>query len=261
MKGERIIVYEDELNDEFSGSSVKPKVIDSKYKYIIKNPIYKLLSFITYRLIATPIAYCYKLFNGVKFVNKKILKDYKGKGYFIYANHTNKSSDVLMPHMITFPKKIYTIVNSCNMNIPFIGNGVRTLGAMPIPTGLDGTRNFLQAIEKRSVEGNPILIYPEAHIWPYYTKIRNFSSSSFKFPVKFSEPSFCFTTTYQKRKRGNKPRIVIYVDGPFYPKEGLSIKEQQEDLRNQIYACMEKRSKNNNVEMIKYIKQGEETND
>ena len=53
-----------------------------------------------------------------------------------------------------------------------------------------------------------------------------------------------------------KPKIVIYIDGPFYPDKTLDLKAQQEDLRNRIYNCMLERSKNNSFEMIKYIKEG-----
>ena len=33
------------------------------------------------------------------------------------------------------------------------------------------------------------------------------------------------------------------------------MKEKQENLRNQVYDCMVERSKNSNVEVIKYIKE------
>ena len=58
-QAKKVIYYEDELNDEFSGSNIKAKVISSKYKYISKNPIYNFFSFIVYRIIATPIAFMY----------------------------------------------------------------------------------------------------------------------------------------------------------------------------------------------------------
>ena len=49
--------------------------------------------------------------------------------------------------------------------------------------------------------------------------------------------------------------MVIYVDGTFYPRKDLEdIKEQQEDLRNQVYNCMVERSKNSNFQYIEYIK-------
>ena len=37
----RVIYYTDELNEDFSGSKVKPKTINAKYKYISKNPFYQ----------------------------------------------------------------------------------------------------------------------------------------------------------------------------------------------------------------------------
>ena len=113
----------------------------------------------------------------------------------------------------------------------------------------------MHAMEKRLVQGHPVLIYPEAHIWPYYTAIRPFKSTSFRYPIKFQVPSFCYTTTYQRQGKKKKPKMVIYVDGPFYPnKDLLDIKEQQEDLRNQVYNCMVERSKNSNFQYIEYIK-------
>ena len=211
-ENKRVIYYDDELNNEFSGSNVKPKVIGPKYKYISKNPFYKYFSFIAYRIIATPIAFMYKWLRGVKFENRKVLKKFNNKGYFVFANHTNAASDVLSPHLISFPTKTYMVVASENVNVPVIGGATKMLGAMPIPSTLDGMRNFVNAIEKRVVQGHPVIIYPEAHIWPYYTSIRPFKSTSFRYPVKFQDASFCYTTTYQRNGKKKKPKIVIYID-------------------------------------------------
>ena len=207
-------------------------------------------------MIATPIAFFYKLFRGIKFENKQVLKKFKGKGYFVYANHTNNASDAFSPHLISFPTKTYMIVASENMNIPFIGNTTKMLGALPLPSTLDGMRNFVNSVEKRVVPGHPMGIYPEAHIWPYYTGIRPFKSTAFRYPVKFQDASFCYTTTYQQNGKKKKPKIVIYVDGPFYPNKELDLKTQQEDLRDRIYNCMLERSKNSSFKYYDYIKRG-----
>ena len=254
----RVIYYTDELTDDFAGTNIKAKVIGPKYKYISKNPIYKFFSFIVYRLIATPIAFMHKWIRGIKYENKQVLKKFKGKGYFVFANHTNHASDVFSPHLISFPTKTYTVVASENMNIPGLWGATKMLGALPLPSGLEGMRNFMNAMEKRLVQGHPVLIYPEAHIWPYYTGIRPYKSAAFRYPVKFQDPSFCFTTTYQRNGKRKKPKIVIYVDGPFYPNKKLDLKQQQEDLRNQIYNCMVERSKNSNFNYYEYIKRGDE---
>ena len=100
-----------------------------------------------------------------------------------------------------------------------------------------------------------ITIYPEAHIWPYYTKIRPFKDVSFKYPVQLNVPAFCFTNTYQSYGKNNdKIKIVTYIDGPFYSNKELPQKQSQKELRDRIYNCMVERSKNSNIEHIKYIK-------
>lgn len=101
------------------------------------------------------------------------------------------------------------------------------------------------------------MIYPEAHIWPYYTGIRNFKDSSFRYPAQLEVPVFCFTNTYQKRKWRATPRIVTYVDGPFYPDKGLSLREQKQQLHEKVIATMKERCKNSNVELIQYVRKEE----
>ena len=129
------------------------------------------------------------------------------------------------------------------------------LGAIPIPSDIKAMKNFLATIEEKIKNKNSITIYPEAHIWPYYTKIRQFKAVSFKYPVKLNAPAYCITNTYQRYGRhNNKIQLVSYVDGPFYPNEELTLKERQQDLRDRVYEKMVERSKNNNVEHIKYVK-------
>jgi len=117
-------------------------------------------------------------------------------------------------------------------------------------------KNFQDAIGKLIGKKKCIAIYPEAHIWPFYTGIRNFKDTSFSYPVKYDVPVFCFTNTYQKR-RGKTPQIVTYVDGPFYPKEELTRKEQKKELHEKVLSSMKEYCKNSNVEVIRYIKKEE----
>lgn len=254
------LYYTNELTDEVLEFNNKQKNINNKFKYISKNPFFKLLSFLTYRLILTPFAWIsFKLFKRIKFINKHILKQHKKNGYFIFANHTNQFGDVFCPTLICFPKKPYIVVNSSNLSTPILGNCLKMWGALPLPNTISSTKNFYDAIDYRLKKNNPILIYPEAHLWPYYTKIRNFSSASFRYPVKFNKPVFTFTTVYKLKKIGKKPKVEIFVDGPFYPDLSLPDKQAQEKLRNEIFNQMNERSKNSNYEYLKYIKRG--TND
>lgn len=255
MKFPKTIYYSDEVNDEFSGFKVRDYKLSENYVYIHNNAIYKFFAFIVYRIIMIPYAFFYlKLKYRFKIHNRKILKKFKNSGYFLYGNHTNIPADAYIPNMISSPKRNYVIVNSQNFAIRGTRTFLAMCGGIPIADSFKGFKNFIEAIEKRSVNKNSITIYPEAHVWPFYTKIRPFKSTSFKYPIQFNEPSFSFTITYQKRKYSKKPRIVVYLDGPFYANYDLSPKERKEDLRNRIYNKMVERSKNNNIELIKYIK-------
>ena len=115
-------------------------------------------------------------------------------------------------------------------------------------------KHFLEALTWHTDCGDCIMIYPEAHIWPFYTGIRPFPDTSFRYPVQQKLPVFCLTNTYQRRGKSHIPQIVTYLDGPFYPDAELPAKLQKTQLRDQVYEAMGKRAQNSNMEMIRYIK-------
>lgn len=255
---QQVIYYEDEQNDEFSTAIITPKPIDENYQYIYSGPWKKFTHFFWYRIVATPLAYLYlKLYFGHRIVNRNVVKPFKETGWFLYGNHTHFLADALIPTMISTPKDTYVIVHPNNVSMPFLGRITPSLGALPLPDDAKATKNFLQAVEIRILQKHAITIYPEAHIWPYYTKIRPFKDTSFRYPIQQKVPVFCFTNTYQARKWRKTPRIVTYVDGPFYPDSALRGPAQREELRNRVYDTMTERSRLNTVEKIKYIKKGE----
>ena len=253
MKNKKTIYYTDELNDEFSTAKITPRVIDENYIYLHKNILWRFVAFILHNIVIPPIRVIYtKLKFKIKFIGKEKLKKYKKQGYFVYVNHTQEFADTLVPSIPIFPKRNYFIVNPENVSIRGLGNSIQMIGAIPIPINKLAMKNFIEAIQKLC-QKNAITIYPEAHIWPYYTKIRPFKDVSFAYPIKFNKPTFCMTNTYQKRKNG-KVKIVTYIDGPFFWDNSLSKKDQKADLRNKVYNTMVERSKNSNFEYIKYVK-------
>ncbi len=254
----KVIYYENELEDEFSTAVITPKKIDGSWKYCHDSLFKKFTHFFWYRIVATPLAFLYtKIKFHHKTIGKEKLKPYKKVGYFLYGNHTHDIGDPLIPNMLIFPKTAYMIVHPNNVSMPYLGRITPSLGALPLPDDLAAYKNFIKAVDRRIAEGHAVGIYPEAHIWPYYTKIRPFKDDSFHYPVRLGAPVFCFTNTYQKRKRGKKPKIVTYVDGPFFADESVPARERKTELRNRVYDCMVERSKNSNLILIEYKKKGE----
>jgi 1-acyl-sn-glycerol-3-phosphate acyltransferase len=209
-----------------------------------------------YRIIAEPLAWLFlKLKFNHKIINKNLLTSQKAQGYYLYGNHTNPIADALIPSMLTFPKKATVIVHPNNVSMPVFGRITPYLGAFPLPDDKAAMKNFGNALNKTIMDKNPIVIYPEAHIWPYYTDIRAFKDNSFHYPVADGVPVYCFTNTYHKKRIGNGCRIVTYVDGPFFPdKAAVTPKAKRQSLRNQVYERMKMRAKENTVEKIHYIK-------
>jgi 1-acyl-sn-glycerol-3-phosphate acyltransferase len=250
------IYYKDELNDEFSTADITPRKIDGSYDYSYDGWGKKAERFFWYKVIARPLAWLYlKIRYHHKIVGKELLKKVGQNGYYLYANHTSTDADPFIPSMVAFPKDVYVIVHPNNVSMPVIGKVTPYLGAIPLPDDKEAMKNFMDTLQKISKkEKQVVMIYPEAHIWPYYTGIRPFKDSSFRYPLQYDKPVYCFTNTYQKRKIGKTPQIVTYVDGPFFAPEEMSHKEKRAYLRNQVYEAMCERSKENNVEIIRYIK-------
>ena len=256
----KTVYYCDELNDDFAGTNINTKQTPKDFAYVNKNVFLRAFSFVLYYFIAFPLVWTInKVVYFARYKNRKVLKQAKNQGYFLYGNHTILLGDAFSPSIISAPKRAYIIANPDATSIKGVRTIVKALGVLPTPYHKETYAKFFDAIETRLKQKATITIYPEAHIWPYCTKIRNFNSVSFKFPVKFNAPSFCFTTTYKKRKLFKKPRAVIYIDGPFYPNQELSKKEQELDLRDRIYQTMCTRSKESNYDYIKYVKKEEST--
>jgi 1-acyl-sn-glycerol-3-phosphate acyltransferase len=252
MDNRKVIYYKDELNDEFSTAQITPRVIDEKYKYK-RGIFWNACSYIVQNVLSMPVKIGYsKLKFRIKYIGKEKVKPYKNTGYFIYVNHTQPFGDTHIPSLAIYPKRNFFIVNPENVSIKPWGWLIELLGAIPIPGNKKAMKNFMDVIKDRIQNNSAITIYPEAHIWPYYTKIRPFKAVSFTYPAQMDKPVFCMTNTYQRVGNKEKAKIVTYIDGPFFANKEFTSKEQKLDLRNRVYETMCERSKNSNIEIIEY---------
>ncbi|MBQ8539360.1 MAG: 1-acyl-sn-glycerol-3-phosphate acyltransferase [Ruminococcus sp.] len=250
-KEEKIRYYK-EFTDDFEETANQNFELDSNYKWVRTDFKSKVLSFLIYSfaLLFSSI-YC-PLFLHMRVKGRKNLKGIKG-GFFIYGNHTQPFGDVFIPALTVFPRRIYTVVSPANYGIPVIGNILPYLGALPIVDSIKGFKELSVAMKQRLEKSHPIVIYPEAHVWEYCTTIRPFPDTSFKFPVKFEVPVFAMTVTYKKSRFYKKPKMTVYLDGPFYG-EGNTAKEKVKNLHQKVYSTMVNRSQESNFEYIKYRK-------
>lgn len=247
MKQQKIRYYRSDT-DNFVETRDQNRRVPPNYPWN-PNPF---LSGLVYGLAIAFSSVYLPLFLHVRYKHRKTLRPGQTSGAFIYCNHTQPLGDVFLPALPAFPGRIHTVVSPANLGIPVIGRILPYLGALPIPDSISGMKQFTAAMERRLDEKRYIAIFPEAHVWEYYTGIRPFSESAFKYPVKFHKPVYSMTVTYRKRRFGKRPAAVVYIDGPFSADQNATPRQQAAQLRNQVYDCMCGRSHNSNCDYIQY---------
>ena len=262
-KKTKTIYWSDELNDDFDEICLPRPSVPKNYKYCRTNPITNFLSGFLYHIIARPIIGLILICEGIKYKNKKVLNKTKGKGAFIFSNHVS-FSDVIKFQPFS-KKRVNVLGYSDSLSMPIVKHICRTLGYIPLPL-VDDTENIKKMEESFDFYINKkkqhILIYPEAHIWPYYTKIRHFKFSSFIYPAKCKAPIIPAVAVWRKSKITKRPKQTVIFANPIFPRDEFS------DIENRDYLysrCIEEMNKiaeyHKQYEYIKYIKKEENSDD
>ena len=216
--------------------------IKNNYNYVLNNPLFKLISNILSLPIFIILYIIDKIFLGFCVINKdKIVKD---KGFVSISNHIHYL-DCTLIGLIYYPNRVHYPTIEENFKIPFVRKLIRLLYAMPIPKDRIKKDRFYLQINK-ALKGKFILhMYPEAAMWPYYEKIREFKYGAFKIavdanvcvqPIKFvfTKPKGLYKV-YKKKKR-----ICAVVLDPLYPNMKLEYRDRIKDLRDRTYESMKK---------------------
>lgn len=254
---ENIIYYKDEHNDDFSGLSIKVRPLGEGYRYMRTGLLFRIFEFLFYYGIMIPVVYMLeKLICHQKFANRKVLRQAKKDGCFLVSNHTQVQSDSYIGPLGMYPKKCFIISHPHVLSLRGLRLGMQAYGVIPLGSNLSEKKDFLRCVETRLNQGHAVILYPEAHVWPYCTKIRNFDSQAFTYLVKSGKPMFVLTNCYQKRRFFKRPQIVTYADGPFYPDPNLNYQESARQMRDIAYETMCKRVEaHTTCEYIRYIKE------
>lgn len=237
----KVIYYEDALHDDFAGNGIEAKPVPADFPFASRDPFRRLLEFIVYRAVATPLVFLIgKIGFGLKIKNRKALKNLRGTGYFLYGNHTQTMMDAYTPSLAVFPRHAHIVTGPEAVSVPVLRRLVQLLGAIPLPGTMKGYRPFLEALHLRIEQKRVVTIYPEAHIWPWYTGIRPFPDSSFAYAVRENVPVVAFVTTFRRRKvfRNLWPCLTVTLSEPFLPDKSVPPQEARKKLRDAVYSFM-----------------------
>lgn len=254
------VYYSDPLNDDFEKTNLKRNPLPGNYVYLKHGFFQKVNDFIWYYCICKPILAIIMRLSGFKYRNRSKVKKLIKEGCYFYGNHTSYFD--VFAIQVTYPRtKSYIIGYTDALGLPAIIRFIlRHVGYLPLPTALKDYKKFNDALHEIScVRKENIIIFPEAHIWPFYTKIRNFSSVSFSYPAKYNKPVVPVVTCYRKSRLSKKAKATIFYLDPIYPKPELNEKENKQYLHDECLKAMKKCvEENSTYEYVHYVYKGEE---
>ena len=253
-KPEKVVYYSDALHDDFAGTAISTAVIDGAYPYA-HGRLWHFCSNLLYGVALPIVWFLHRVISGVKIVGRKKVARFP-EACFLYGNHT-AFFDAYTPAVLSAPRRADVLAGADAFSIRGLRTVVQMLGAIAVPNAPSGMKPFLAAVGESHERGRHIAIYPEAHIWPYYTGIRPFPASSLYYPAKQLAPVFAYCMTYQKGKL-RKVRRTIYVSDPIYPDPSLPLKARQQKLRDAVFAYLtETAEKYSTYSYIRYEKKAE----
>ena len=259
VKKTKVAYYKDELRDDFNEVGLARPAVPEGYKYKRTNPINNFFSGVLYHGIAKPFIGLFCVFHGIRFKGKRNLKLLNGKGAYFYSNHVS-ISDVFkfQAECFFFKRRVNILGYSDSLSMPVVRNLTRALGFLPLPLKGD-LKNMIALADAFDFYVNKkkqfVLIYPEAHIWPYYTKVRSFKDGAFNYPAKSNAPVIPTVAVWRKPLIGKRPRQTVYILEPIFPQEGKTQQENKNYLYEHTLKAMQDFSNSvNQYEYIKYIK-------
>ncbi len=213
--------------------------IDENYEYVPKeNTLFSLCSDFIYYGIAYPVlTILLKIIYNFKIEGKENIKNIKG-GVVSVSNHV-LVLDCAMIGLAFKEKSIYYTTQEESFKIPFVRKLIKLLRAIPIPKSLENRKHFLKAIDDILEENKIVHVYPEAALWPYYEKIRNFKNGAFDIAVRNQVPVIPCVFTFRnptgiRKIFKRKKDVTLKILEPIKPNQDKNAKQQVEELKEKV---------------------------
>lgn len=218
--------------------------IDESYDYVPRNEIFSFCSDFLYYIIAYPILKLLtKIVYDFKIEGQENIENLKS-GAVSVSNHV-LVLDCAMIGLAFKDKKIYYTTQEESFKIPFVRKLIKLLRAIPIPKSIENKKYFIKALENLLKNENIVQVYPEASLWPYCEKIRNFKNGAFDIAVRNNVPVipcvFKFREPTGIRKiLKRKKDVTLKILEPIQSEGEGSIRQQIEELREKVALEMRK---------------------
>ena len=142
-------------------------------------------------------------------------------------------------------KKEYYTTQEESFEIPFVRKLIKLLRAVPIPHEIKNKPYFKNALTGALKDNCFIHFYPEAALWPYYNKLRNFKNGAFYYAVENNVSILPMVFSFRRphgmrRIFKRKSDVTLTILEPVKLKASDSEKRIKiEELKEKVYNSME----------------------
>lgn len=202
---------------------------DGDYKYVRTNPFYRASCLFcrTITFLFGPLL-CFFRF-GLRVRGRKNLKGVKSA--ISVCNHVSIVDTLFVKQAIGHYRSYHTGAPHNNKK-GFGGYILRRAGFLSLGGGFSAQKKLIAVFKTLLNKGAIINFYPEEALWQRYEKPRPLKNGAFNYATKFNVPIVPLFITFE----GKHKHAVINVLSPIYPVQGLSDKQNTEQMRN---ACFE----------------------
>ncbi len=218
--------------------------IDENYNFVNKNIFFRFWGRFFRRIVIMFMGPWLKKRYKLQIYGKENIKLVKRKGVIVTVNHVHNFDNLLIGTKLLHHRKCYFITLKENVNMPFIGFLLRSLGGIPIPDSTKAIPYFDNCITELMKKKKAVIICPEASLWPYYRDIRPFKKGAFRFAVKNNVPVLPVVISFRRKlkkhsaKKGKEKYryyFTVIVGKPTYQNPELEARKQVIDLTERVH--------------------------
>lgn len=200
-----------------------------------------------------------KKLTNLKVIGRENLRGLRHKAAIVTCNHISKVDSFAVRGALK--ENIMYVAWEHNNWKGYMGDLARNTGYIPLPLGMKFSlmRNFNKAIKYYLDHDKKILIYPEQAMWRNYRKPRPLQPGAFHYAVLNDVPVIPLFITQQDKPemvdakgRANYPDYTIHILPPLYVDHDLSVKENEQNLRDQNFAAWKTVYEQTYGEKLKY---------
>ena len=238
---ERLGLFDRDIEDDPPTRELKPEEIEYPKKGFLQGLKTRFAYLLAYRYAAK-----------MERQGLLVIKEVRGAenlgevgGCVLTANHFSPLDSFIMTRAFDLSGRrgrMYRVIKEGNYtSFPgFYGFLMRNCNTLPLSQSRATMLKFLRGTSKLLKDGECVLVYPEQSMWHNYRKPKHLKPGAFEIAARAGVPVVPTFITMEDTDRilddGERVQAhTVHIGAPIYPIPELSVKENAEKMRDEVY--------------------------